>query len=96
MDRSTEETVRGCEGSRRTCPPFQSTFACELLLDGTPIENVAEFLGHSDVRITQKHYAAWVRARQERAEADVRRSWDRDPLVLMETKGTPEVHGQPN
>jgi integrase/recombinase XerD len=75
---------------------FRDTFACELLLDGTPIENVAAFLGHSDVRITQKHYSAWVLARQERAEADVRRSWERDPLILMETKGTPGVHSQPN
>jgi integrase/recombinase XerD len=75
---------------------FRDTFAVELLLDGTPIENVQAFLGHASVRVTERHYAPWVRARQERAEADVKRSWDRDPLVLMETKGTPEVHGQPN
>ena len=75
---------------------FRDTFACELLLDGTPIENVAAFLGHANVRITQKHYSPWVKARQERAELDVQRAWERDPLVLMETKGTPEVHGAPN
>ena len=75
---------------------FRDTFAVELLLDGTPIENVQAFLGHASVRVTERHYAPWVRARQERAEADVRRSWERDPLVLMETKGTPEVHSQPN
>jgi integrase/recombinase XerD len=71
---------------------FRDTFACELLLDGTPIENVAAFLGHANIRVTQKHYAPWIAARQARAEADVKRSWERDPLVLMETKGTPEVH----
>ena len=32
---------------------------------------------------------------QEHAEADVRRTWAQDPLVLLETmKGTPEVHGK--
>lgn len=70
---------------------FRDTFAVELLLNGTPIENVQAFLGHACVRVTEKHYAPWVRARQERAEADVKRSWERDPLVLLETKGTPEV-----
>ena len=77
---------------------FRDTFATELLLDGTPIENVQNFLGHASVRVTEKHYSPWVRARQERAEADVKRSWERDPLILMETgtKGTPEVHHQPN
>jgi len=74
---------------------FRDTFAVELLTDGTPIENVQAFLGHASARVTEKHYAPWVRARQERAEADVKRSWERDPLVLMETKGTPEVHGKP-
>jgi integrase/recombinase XerD len=66
---------------------FRDTFAVELLLDGTPIENVSAFLGHASVRVTERHYAPWVRARQERAEADVKRSWDRDPIVLMENEG---------
>jgi hypothetical protein len=41
-------------------------------------------LGHSSVKITEKHYSPWVRERQEQAEADVRRGWPRDPIVLME------------
>jgi integrase/recombinase XerD len=73
---------------------FRDTFAVELLLNGTPIENVQAFLGHASVRITERHYAPWVRARQERAEADVKRSWERDPIVLFEAKGTPEVRGK--
>ena len=74
---------------------FRDTFAVELLKAGTPIERVSIFLGHSSVRITEKHYNPWNRARQEQAEADVTRSWATDPLVLLETKGTPEVHGKP-
>lgn len=75
---------------------FRDTFAVELLKKGTPIENVAAFLGHASVRVTQKHYSAWVKARQERAEADVIASWQNDPLLVMETsaKGTQEGHGR--
>lgn len=54
---------------------FRHTFAVEMLLAGTPIEHVSVLLGHSSVRITEKYYSAWVRARQEQLEADVRRSW---------------------
>ena len=51
-------------------------------------------LGHTSIRITEKHYTPWVRARQEQAEADVRGAWAQDPVALLETKGTPEVHGK--
>lgn len=71
---------------------FRDTFAVELLLAGVPIERVSILLGHASIRITEKHYAPWVRARQEQAEADVRRAWGQDPVALLETKGTPEVH----
>ena len=33
-------------------------------------------LGHSSVKITEKHYAPWVKGRQEQLEADVRRTWE--------------------
>jgi integrase len=72
---------------------FRDTFAVELLKAGTPIERVSIFLGHASVRITEKHYNPWNRARQEQAEADVTRSWTNDPLVLLETKSTSEVRG---
>ncbi len=71
---------------------FRDTFAVELLLAGVPLERVSVLLGHNSVKVTEKHYAPWVRARQEQAEADVRRAWREDPVVLLETKGTPEVH----
>lgn len=72
---------------------FRDTFAVELLLSGVPIERVSVLLGHQSVRITEKHYSPWVRARQEQLEADLRHSWELDPVSIMETKGTPEVHG---
>ena len=36
---------------------------------------------HSSVKITERHYAPWVRERQEQMEADVRRAWERDPIL---------------
>ena len=54
---------------------FRDTFSVEFLLAGVPIERVSILLGHQSVRITEKHYAPWVRARQEQLEADVRRTW---------------------
>jgi len=63
---------------------FRDTFAVELLLAGVPIERVSILLGHQSVRITEKHYAPWVRSRQEQLEADLANAWSRDPLVLSQ------------
>ena len=44
---------------------FRDTFSVELLRAGVSIERVSVLLGHQSVRITEKYYAPWVRARQE-------------------------------
>ena len=72
---------------------FRDSFATELLLGGVPTERVAILLGHQSVKVTEKYYSAWTGDRQRQIEADLQRAWDRDPIVLLETKGTPEVHG---
>jgi len=46
---------------------FRDTFSVGLLLAGVPIERVSILLGHQGVRITEKHYAPWVRERQEQS-----------------------------
>jgi integrase/recombinase XerD len=71
---------------------FRDTFAVELLLAGVPLERVSVLLGHQSVRITERHYSPWVRSRQEQLEQDLHRAWSQDPVALMQTKGTPEVH----
>jgi hypothetical protein len=43
---------------------FRDTFAVELLLAGVPLERVSILLGHQSVKVTEKHYTPWVRARQ--------------------------------
>ena len=60
---------------------FRDTFAVELLLSGVPIERLSILLGHQSVRITEKHYAPWVRSRQEQLEADLTNAWKNDPLI---------------
>jgi len=73
---------------------FRDTFAVELLMASVPLERVSILLGHSSVRVTEKHYSPWIHARQEQLEADLERSWARDPIVFAATKGTREVHAK--
>jgi integrase len=70
---------------------FRDTFAVELLLAGVPLDRVSVLLGHSSIRITERHYARWTRSRQEQIEADLMAAWKVDPVVLTSGKGTPDV-----
>ena len=54
---------------------FRDTFAVGLLQAGVLMERVSMVLGHSTMKVTEKYYSPWVRARQEQLEADVRRGW---------------------
>jgi len=70
---------------------FRDTFAVELLLAGVPLERVSMLLGHKSVKVTEKHYAPWVAARQEQLESDVRRTWATDTVAFAETEASKEV-----
>lgn len=65
------------DGTLKRCFPhmFRDTFAVEMLLAGVPLEQVSILLGHKSVKITEKHYAPWVKARQEQLELSVRKAW---------------------
>jgi integrase/recombinase XerD len=65
---------------------FRDTFSVSLLLAGVPIEQVSILLGHSNIKVTQRHYNPWVRDRQLQLEADLQRAWNRDPIVLLDSK----------
>ncbi len=54
---------------------LRDSFAIGLLEKGVPIESVSVLLGHTDVRITSKHYRPWVKSLQDKLEADVRSTW---------------------
>jgi hypothetical protein len=53
-------------------------------------------LGHRSIKVTEKHYAPWVRARQEQLENSVRRAWENkftpshraEGTLVVETMGT--------
>jgi integrase/recombinase XerD len=65
------------DGTPKRCFPhmFRDTFAVEMLLAGVPIDQVSMLLGHTSVKITEKHYAPWVKARQDQLAANVRLAW---------------------
>jgi integrase/recombinase XerD len=73
---------------------LRDTFAVELLLAGVPLDRVSVLLGHSSIRITERHYAPWTRSRQEQIEADLKAAWSNDPVVLTDGKGAPETQGK--
>jgi integrase/recombinase XerD len=53
---------------------FRDTFAVKLLLAGVKIEDVSRLLGHTSIRITEKHYNPWVKDRQDSLDAEVERA----------------------
>src|SRR5437868_3201931 len=69
--------IKKPDGTPKRCHPhmFRDTFAVELLLSGVPIDQVSLLLGHSSVKVTEKHYAPFVKARQEQLENSVMLSW---------------------
>jgi integrase len=54
---------------------IRHTFAVSLLQKGVSIEIVSVRLAHSSMRVTERHYAPCVKARQEQLEAAVRKAW---------------------
>lgn len=76
MQAAFRELVRGKFPDKRCHPHMlRDTFAIELLLAGVPIEQVSILLGHANIAMTAKHYAPWVKARQEQLSASVRMAW---------------------
>ena len=46
-----------------------------LLLKGVSLDSVSKLLGHSSIKITERHYAPWVKARQDQLEAEILLNW---------------------
>lgn len=61
----------------KRCHPhmLRDSFAIGLLLKGVSMETVSKLLGHTSIRVTEKHYAPWVKARQDQLEEAVRKAW---------------------
>lgn len=69
--------IRRPDGELKRCHPhmFRDTFAVEMLLAGVPIDQVSLLLGHASVKITEKSYAPFVKARQIQLQESVRNAW---------------------
>lgn len=57
---------------------LRDTAACEWLTAGIPMEEVSKLLGHSSIKTTEKHYAAWAQARQDRLDSLVVAAWAKE------------------
>jgi integrase/recombinase XerD len=56
---------------------LRDTFAVDLLTKGVPMEEVSKMLGHESIVTTEKHYAQWAKARQDRVDALVTATWSK-------------------
>jgi integrase len=54
---------------------LRDTFAVDLLQKGVPMEEVSKLLGHTSIRTTEKHYAKWMKGRQDRLDSLVIGTW---------------------
>jgi hypothetical protein len=77
------------DGTPKRCHAhmFRDTFAVELLNKGVPIDRVSLLLGHSSVKVTEKHYAPFVKERQQQLENYAKMAWDETV-----TRPAPEPH----
>ncbi len=68
------------DGTKKRCHAhmFRDTFAVECLLAGLPLDQVSVLLAHKSIKTTERHYAPWVRARQEQLAISVRKTWCND------------------
>jgi integrase/recombinase XerD len=55
---------------------LRDTFAVGLLEKGVPLEEVSKLLGHESIKTTEKYYAKWVKARQDRLDSLVAGTWE--------------------
>jgi integrase len=54
---------------------LRDTFSVDLLQKGVSLETVSMLLGHTSIKTTQRHYAPWVKSRQDALEKAVKLSW---------------------
>jgi integrase/recombinase XerD len=53
---------------------LRDSFAVDLLSNGVSLEDVATLLGNT-IKIAEKHYAPWVKARQISLEKSIEKAW---------------------
>ena len=86
--------IRKPDGTPKRCHAhmFRDTFAVELLNKGVPIDRVSLLLGHSSVKVTEKHYAPFVKERQQQLEMYARMAWEDSVIDAADIQsGTPSL-----
>jgi integrase/recombinase XerD len=66
---------------------LRDTFAVALLEKGVPLEDVSRALGHESIKTTEKYYAKWVKARQDRLDALVSATWASESELHRDASG---------
>ena len=89
--------IRTADGERKRCHPhmFRDTFAVEMLLAGVPIDHVSLLLGHASVKITEKSYAPFVKARQVQLQESLRNAWKIGPAAGRYPENAPSPSSRP-
>ncbi|HEV2133137.1 MAG TPA: tyrosine-type recombinase/integrase [Terracidiphilus sp.] len=89
--------IRRPDGEIKRCHPhmFRDTFAVEMLLAGVPIDQVSLLLGHASVKITEKSYAPFVKARQIQLQESVRNAWNANPRPGRGPESSPPASSAP-
>ena len=89
--------IRTADGEKKRCHPhmFRDTFAVEMLLAGVPIDQVSLLLGHASVKITEKSYAPFVKARQVQLQESVRNAWKVGPPGGRGPENAPSTSSRP-
>ncbi|SPF35954.1 Phage integrase [Candidatus Sulfotelmatobacter kueseliae] len=54
---------------------LRATFAVDMLQRGVPLEHVSKLLGHRNVQTTERHYARWIKGRQNLLDDVVSAAW---------------------
>jgi site-specific recombinase XerD len=80
---------------------LRDTFAVEAILGGMDLKAVSTLLGHATYRTTENHYLYWVKMRQIRADEQVCRLHEQDPILhdldsVPEKVRTLQVHRKTN
>jgi integrase len=59
---------------------FRDTFAVLALQKGATLEDVQTALGHKSIKITERSYGHWSRAREDRMHDVFSKTWDVVPI----------------
>lgn len=54
---------------------LRHTTATDLLTRGVSLQTVSTLLGHSSIKMTDRRYSHWIKARQDKLEDELKNSW---------------------